>query len=81
MRSSLPEINTQNSSLKDEDVKVREEMLAFAREHLEPFEVRKKQSGATEIIPQFCPFCKGGDNGDEKSFALSMDHGVYVCKS
>lgn len=80
MRSSLPEINTQNSSLKDEDVKVREEMLAFAREHLEPFEVRKKQSGATEIIPQFCPFCKGGDNGDEKSFALSMDHGVYVCK-
>lgn len=55
-------------------------MLAFADKHLSPYTVRSKQSGESEIIPRFCPFCKGGDNGDERSFALSIDHGVYVCK-
>ena len=56
------------------------EMLAFAEAHLQPYEVRRKPSGAVEIIPRLCPLCKGGNNQDEKSFALSVDHGVYVCK-
>lgn len=60
--------------------KIRNEMLDFADKYLSPYELRAKQSGATEIIPRLCPFCKGGDNGDEKTFALSIDHGVYVCK-
>lgn len=60
--------------------RIRQEMLDFADKHLAPYEVRTKQTGAAEIIPRLCPFCKGGDNGDEKSFALSIDHGVYVCK-
>ena len=56
------------------------EMLAFADRHLAPYTVRRKQDGATEIVPKLCPFCHGGDNGDENSFALSVDYGVYVCK-
>lgn len=55
-------------------------MLAFADKHLAPYTVRTKQDGATEIIPKHCPFCHGGDNGDENTFALSVDYGVYVCK-
>ena len=62
------------------DQKIRDEMLAFADKHLSPYTVRSKHSGESEIVPRFCPFCKGGDNGDERSFALSIDHGVYVCK-
>ena len=62
------------------DEKIKNEMLAFADRHLAPYDLRKKQTGELEIIPRVCPFCKGGDNGDEKSFALSVDHGVYVCK-
>lgn len=62
------------------DEKIKNEMLAFADKHLYPYDLRKKPSGALEIIPNICPFCKGGDNGDEKTFALSVDHGVYVCK-
>lgn len=61
-------------------LKLKDEMIAFADAHLSPYEVRTKQSGATEIIPKLCPFCKGGNSGDEKSFALSVDHAVYVCK-
>lgn len=64
---------TDNTTLK-------EEMLSFADQHLSPYEVRTKHNGATEIIPRLCPFCKGGNSQDEKSFALSVDHAVYVCK-
>lgn len=62
------------------DEKVLSEFLAFADKHLSPYKVREKQDGTTEIVPKYCPFCHGGDNGDEDSFALSVDHGVYVCK-
>lgn len=60
--------------------KIRQEMLAFADQYLEPYEIRTKQNGTAEIIPLLCPFCQGGDNRDEKTFALSLDHSVYVCK-
>lgn len=59
---------------------VKDEMLVFADKHLSPYDLRKKTTGELEIIPRLCPFCKGGDNGDEKTFALSVNHGVYVCK-
>ena len=62
------------------DEKIREEMLQFAERHLAPYEIRRKTTGAEEIIPLLCPFCRGGDNQDQRTFALSVDHGVYVCK-
>ena len=33
-----------------------------------------------EIIPQYCPFCKGGEHKDRETFALNIDTGVYNCK-
>lgn len=62
------------------DEKVLGDLLAFADQHLAPYNVRRKADGTTEIVPKLCPFCKGGQSGDENSFALSVDHGVYVCK-
>ena len=38
-----------------------------------------KQKGA-EIIPEYCPFCKGGNHGDKNTFALNMQSGVYNCR-
>ena len=55
-------------------------MIQFAEQHLAPFELRKKGDGTEEIVPDLCPFCQGGDHGDRKSFALSIDYGVFVCK-
>lgn len=34
----------------------------------------------SEIIPEVCPFCKGGEHGDKGTFALSSDTGLYNCK-
>lgn len=58
----------------------RQKMIQFAEQHLAPFELRKKGDGTEEIVPDLCPFCQGGDHGDRKSFALSIDYGVFVCK-
>lgn len=58
----------------------RQKMIQFAEQHLAPFELRKKGDGTEEIVPDLCPFCHGGDHGDRKSFALSIDYGVFVCK-
>lgn len=33
-----------------------------------------------EIIPQYCPFCRGGDHQDRGTFALNIDTGLYNCK-
>lgn len=33
-----------------------------------------------EIIPQYCPFCNGGDHHDKGTFALNIDTGLYNCK-
>lgn len=32
------------------------------------------------MIPEFCPICHGGENGDRHTFALNLTEGVYVCK-
>lgn len=58
----------------------RKSILAFADKYLAPYEVHKKGDGTEEIVPDLCPFCHGGTHGDRKSFALSIDYGVYVCK-
>ena len=58
----------------------RGEMIRFADQYLGNFKVKPKQDGSEEIIPEYCPFCHGGDSGDKETFALSVDKGVYVCK-
>lgn len=62
------------------DEKMRETVVRFADEHLSPYKIRRKQVGGDEISPRYCPFCNGGSHGDEYTFALSSDKGVFVCK-
>lgn len=57
-----------------------QQMILFADQYLSPYKVKSKQDGSEEIIPELCPFCHGGDNGDKETFALSVDKEVYVCK-
>ena len=33
-----------------------------------------------EIIPDYCPFCHGGDHRDRNTFAINIDTGAYNCK-
>ena len=33
-----------------------------------------------EIIPTYCPFCKGGQGRDKHTFALNAETGLYNCK-
>ena len=64
-----------------EDERMKQEMIAFADEFLAPYRIKgKAKDGTEEIIPKYCPFCKGGDSKDEETFALSINKGVYVCK-
>ena len=51
------------------------DILRFAAVHLAPYRVR-----GDELIPDYCPFCHGGDSGDRYTFALNLTDGVYVCK-
>ena len=59
---------------------IRSAVIKLADEHLSPYEIKRKPHG-DELIPEFCPFCMGGSHGqDKKTFAVSLDRGVYVCK-
>lgn len=58
----------------------RDQMIRFADQYLGNFKVKPKQDGSEEIVPEYCPFCHGGENGDKETFALSIDKGVFVCK-
>jgi twinkle protein len=49
--------------------------LEFAERHFGKFEVKGK-----EIIPKLCPYCKGGNHGDEGTFALNMDKLTFNCR-
>lgn len=51
------------------------EMLRFASAHLSPYRIR-----GDELIPDLCPFCRGGEHADRYTFALNLTDGVYVCK-
>ena len=62
------------------DEKTREIILNFANEHLQPYKIHTKPLGGEEIVPSLCPFCHGGDRGDQNTFALNLDKGLFVCK-
>ncbi len=46
----------------------------FANKHLQPYKVR-----GAEIIPKYCPYCKGGGR-DKETFALNTDKLTFNCK-
>ena len=50
-------------------------IIQFAEKYLAPYRIR-----GDELIPELCPFCRGGDNEDRRTFALHIYEGVYVCK-
>ena len=33
-----------------------------------------------EVVAEYCPFCKGGQNGDRNTFAINMNNGAYNCR-
>jgi len=47
----------------------------FAGKHLYPF----KAKGA-ELIPDFCPYCHGGDHRDKETFALNTEKLTFNCR-
>lgn len=50
-------------------------VLEFARRYLFPY----RQKGS-EIIPTYCPYCKGGTHKDKYTFALNIDKQTFNCK-
>lgn len=51
--------------------------VRYADQYLAPYRIN---ADGTEIIPKHCPFCKGGEHGDQNTFALNVETGLYVCK-
>ena len=47
----------------------------FADRYLGDYKIRR-----SEIVPKFCPFCKGGQHNDKNTFAMSVSEGTYNCK-
>lgn len=41
---------------------------------------RDYKTKGNEIVPTYCPFCKGGNNHDKHTFAMSQETGTYNCK-
>lgn len=54
---------------------IMQQIMGFASRHLEPYTIR-----GDELIPEYCPICHGGENGDKHTFALNLTEGIYVCK-
>lgn len=54
-------------------------IFQMADAYLAPYRIKEKEDGR-EIIPRYCPFCHGGEHGDQNTFALSIDKGCYVCR-
>ena len=50
------------------------DIISFADKHLAPYTIRNG-----ELIANTCPFCKGGERGDQRTFFLSTVTGQYIC--
>lgn len=49
-------------------------VLEFAHKHFPDYKIRNGQ-----LVVRTCPFCDGGNSGDEWSFAIGLDNGCYSC--
>lgn len=54
--------------------KVSDAVKVLANKYLKPYRIREGQ-----LIAKVCPFCKGGDNNDEYTFAVGLYNGAYNC--
>lgn len=50
------------------------EPVEFAQYYLQPYKTK-----GNELIPLYCPFCKGGQRHDKYTFALNVEKKVYKC--
>lgn len=58
---------------------IREQVIDLADSYMFPYDIKSTPHGE-ELIPELCPFCHGGDHQDKKTFAISPESGVFVCK-
>ena len=59
---------------------MRDEIIELADKYLFPYKIRPR-GGDEELIPEYCPFCKGGSSGkDKETFGISLTRGVFLCK-
>lgn len=50
-------------------------VISLAEKHLGEFKIRNN-----EVVPLYCPFCKGGNNGDAETFGVGLYNGAWSCK-
>lgn len=48
--------------------------IDLANRYLHPYKINKN-----EIIPEYCPFCQGGQKREKYKFAVNMETGAYNC--
>ena len=48
---------------------------SLASKYFSPYKVRNG-----ELIPKYCPFCGGGENQDQETFAVGLYNGAFNCK-
>jgi twinkle protein len=46
----------------------------FAKRYLYPYKLK-----GNEILPELCPFCRGGEHRDKYTFALNLDKQTFNC--
>lgn len=49
-------------------------VINLADKFFKPYKIRNGQ-----VIPEYCPFCGGGNNGDKETFAVGMYNGCFSC--
>ena len=49
-------------------------VLSLAEKHLGNFRIKNGQ-----VKVDYCPFCKGGQNGDYDTFAIGLHNGAWNC--
>ena len=51
------------------------QVINLADKHFGEYRIRSGQ-----LIPRYCPFCKGGKSGDQETFAVGLYNGMYNCR-
>ena len=54
---------------------ISQSVRALAAKHFSPYKIRNG-----ELIPKLCPFCGGGENQDQDTFAVGLYNGAFNCK-
>lgn len=49
-------------------------VIELSNKHFGDYKIRNGQ-----VTPKYCPFCKGGQNGDKETFSVGLYNGMYSC--